>query len=98
MKGIQEYTKEQLIERAAPYFEKYDSMYATSDGNYFYPHAKHYADSHAKEKELQLYLVTRDEFQKNNSKEKELDLFEVTEEQIQDEQQEKKKPGRKPKI
>jgi hypothetical protein len=41
------YSKEELLIMATPYLEKNDIMYATTDGQFFYAHAKGFADGHA---------------------------------------------------
>jgi hypothetical protein len=45
--NIKTYSKEELLVMAAPYWESQDIMWATTDGQFFYSHAKSYADGHA---------------------------------------------------
>lgn len=84
-------TKTQLIEKAGHYFkdEKVKLMYATPDGNFFYENCKNYADSHAKTKKIEVFVITR------------ADLKEKTEEKIEenkDELDELRKIAKKLKI
>lgn len=60
MKGLQEYTVEELQKRAASYFDKREKMIVTSDGNFFYEEFEHAAVSHAKENKLQIYTLNKE--------------------------------------
>jgi hypothetical protein len=55
-----EYTKAELQEMAANegYFDKYPSMYATADGNFFNPENRNYAQAHAKKQKIELFELT----------------------------------------
>lgn len=53
--------KEQLIEAGKHYFEngEIQVMYATADGNFFYEANKNYGISHANDRKIELFTITR---------------------------------------
>ncbi len=57
-------TKEELLPRGEQYFADptITSMYATSDGNFFYSHSSNHAQAHKREKGLELYVITREDY------------------------------------
>jgi hypothetical protein len=57
------YTKKELLKNAAPYFAQGAKvMYATSDGNFFYPSQKHYAVGHQSISKTELFELTKEDF------------------------------------
>lgn len=66
MKGIKEYSRDELLKLAIPYFQKNNDIIATSDGNFFYTDEqnKHYADAHANSNNLQKYYLSKGELNK----------------------------------
>ena len=66
------YNKEELLKRAAPYFKMgKKSMFATSDGNFFYPEDKHHAINHHRSSKTELHELVSDEV------EKEVEVFDI---------------------
>jgi hypothetical protein len=58
------YSKEKLIELSKQYFlenENIQTMYATSDNQFFFPEAKSYASSHSRSNNVETYIITRAE-------------------------------------
>ena len=55
------FTKTQLIEKGKHYFDdkSVNVMFATSDGNFFYENCKSYADSHSKNRNIELFEIKR---------------------------------------
>jgi len=53
------YTKEQLIEKGQHFFDnpKVKKMFATEDGNFFYPENPSYCFSHAKDKKNKWFEI-----------------------------------------
>lgn len=66
-------TKQELIKIGAHYFDKKDVkvMYATEDGNFFYEESKNFGDSHAKTKNIELFIITRADLSKKKEDKKE---------------------------
>ena len=58
------YSKEELLKNAAPYFAQGAKvMFATEDGNYFYPEHKKYADGHKSISGSQLFELSKEDFE-----------------------------------
>lgn len=73
------YTKDELIKISGPYFKdrKINKMLATPDGNFFYPHAVRFADSHAKTIKKEVITIIRDDLRATESKDVEVDEKEL---------------------
>lgn len=85
-------TKQELIKIGAHYFDKKDVkvMYATEDGNFFYEESKNFGDSHAKTKNIELFIITRADLSKKKEVKKENVKAEIKEE-VKEEVKEKVK-------
>lgn len=68
MKGIKEYTKEQLLQMAVPYLKKTHTMIATSDGNFFYSQDEHYADAHSRSQGFEKFILKKSDLNKPGEK------------------------------
>ncbi len=86
-KYLANYTKKQLLEKAAAYWKNCDKILASSDGQFFYIHAETYCDSYVKDNKLKKYFLTKEEYQelKNEKKVKTQKPIEKKEEYIEKE-------------
>lgn len=64
------FTKAQLTEKGKHYFENKEIkvMYATSDGNFFYEHAKSFADSHSKTNKIEVFTIAKEDLNEKKAK------------------------------
>ena len=89
------FTKEELLQKAAPYFSQGEKvMHATEDGNFFYDSHKHHAKNHSTTSGTKIHSLTIEDFNKIGKVE------EIIDEEIIDEENQQetdvKKRGRKP--
>ena len=63
-------TKQELIKRAIPYFEKADInvMLATEDGNFFYKEDRHFAFGHVSGTNMKVITITREDLEEKPEK------------------------------
>lgn len=61
----------QLEKRAEQYFKKdVDVMYATEDGNFFYPEHKAFAEAHSSQQKVKLHKIEKPSGKSNKAAEK----------------------------
>ena len=93
-------TKEQLLDIAnKSYFKRSPElrlMYATADGNFFFPEKAHYGRAHAKASGFKLLMIENPAFAEKKEEEKPAKV--VKEEPKAEEPKEEPKPAAKPKA
>jgi len=63
-------TQSQAVEIARPHIDKSNEVIVTSDGNVFFEQQKNYAEFHAKDLNLELFVITKKDMTKQAPKEK----------------------------
>jgi len=70
------YNRKKIVDMSKPYFEndkELTVMYATNDGNFFYPKAKGACEFHARNNELEIFEISKSDLveKKEESKKEE---------------------------